>query len=145
MTLERLLVYAILTHAGFPTGGQYRAALDQLLSERPGDPLAAELEICSGDLTRSIQRMEGHFREKGGFSLGEFSAFLLQELEGFYQHRKDLASFSRMTYRVWGILPAVLQQLQPFRLLYYGSDPTGEDERSCQEYYLQAFRFFRDH
>ena len=67
MTLERLLAYAILTHAGFPTGGQYRAALDQLIRERPGDPLAAELEISSGDLTHSIHLLEQYFQEKGGF------------------------------------------------------------------------------
>ena len=114
MTLERLLAYAILTHAGFPTGGQYRTALDQLIRERPGDPLAAELEISSGDLTHSIHLLEQYFQEKGGFSLGEFGGFLLQEMEGFYDHRKDLRSFSRMVCRAWKLLPVILQQLQPW-------------------------------
>ncbi len=144
MTLERLLAYAILTHAGFPTGGQYRAALDQLIRERPGDPLAAELEISSGDLTHSIHLLEQYFQEKGGFSLWEFGSFLLQEMEGFYDHRKDLRSFSRMVCRAWKLLPVILQQLQPFRLLYYGSEASLGDENSCEEYYLQAFHFFRD-
>ena len=142
MTMERLLAYGILSYAGFITGAEYQICLEQLLSEQPENPLLAELEVCSGDLSRSIQLLEKEFREKGGFSLEEFGRFFFQELESAYHRRRDLASFSRMAYRAWGILPVVLQQLPPFRLLGYGAQTFPEEEDS-REYYLQAFRSFR--
>lgn len=145
--MECLFAYSYLWTLGFCSMQEYNEYLDRVFLETPDDEVLLELEECSNNYKDTFARLKRYFEyEANSFDAYKFGKTLFTGLETVYNSNLyDIVEYSKMTYKLWSLLPKTLYNEQPFWVLSYADDPLSwGDEEQTRAIYEEAFGFYRE-
>ncbi len=137
--MEELFVYALLCSEGVDMWGMYSQALDRLFIENPGneDYLSLEEMTPKEAVLHSIAVMR-----RTEFNSEYFGKILMKSLQQVYENTA-LEVFARNMYSLWGKLPEIICEEEPFFTLSYADDCLSYgDEHQCRQLYENAMHYY---
>ncbi len=137
--MEELFVYALLCSEGVDMWAMYSQALDKLFIENPEkeDYLSLEEMAPKEAVLHSIAVM--HRTE---FDSECFGKVLMRSLKQVYENTA-LEIFAGKVYSLWGKLPGIIAEEEPFFTLSYADDCLSYgDEDQCRQLYEKAMHYY---
>lgn len=142
---EILLSYAILLYVELMADVEYKEYLDALFLKNPDNDLLLELEWRTSDIEGTIKIIFDYCLENN-VDYDIFGCFLISKLEElYYKDDMDIQSFGSKMYSIWRVLPAEIEDKEPFWTLCYADDPLSwGDEGQTRELYQKMFQYYKE-